>query len=58
MTEEQIELAVERQTDALDRQYMAGRLTDDAYKALLRDLDAWAEGQYRVATKSETVEGL
>lgn len=42
MTEEQIERAVERAMDWLDRRYMAGEIDGEAYADACRALDAWA----------------
>ena len=50
MTEEQIELAVERAMDRLDRQLMAGIIDQDQYDEAVRDLDAWAESRMESAT--------
>jgi Mg/Co/Ni transporter MgtE len=49
MTEEQIEAAIARKTDALDRRYLTTSLTEEEYKAALKEIDAWAEAQYRAA---------
>jgi hypothetical protein len=49
MTEDQIERAVERTTDAIDAQYMAGKLSESEYKDKLSKLDQWAEREYRFA---------
>ena len=47
MTEGQIEHAVERMFDALDRRLMAGALDQLAYDAEVKRIDAWAEAEYR-----------
>lgn len=49
MTEEQIELRVERETDRLDRQLMDGKLTQDQYDRAVYKLDQWASKQPRKA---------
>lgn len=43
MTEEQIELAVERAMDALDRRLMSSALTQAEYDAEVRKLSRWAD---------------
>lgn len=45
MTERQIEIAVEKKTDRLDRQYMSGEITTDEYHEGIKAIDAWAEQQ-------------
>lgn len=54
MTEEQIERAVERKTDALDRVFMATgtTMTQAEYNAESAKITAWAEAQYLTAIKS------
>ena len=48
MTEEQIEIRVEKMIDALDRRFTAGgSMTQDEYDAALREIDAWAAAQRR-----------
>jgi hypothetical protein len=47
MTEEQIERRVEKRTDAVDRDFMAGRLSQTEYDAAMRELTAWADREYR-----------
>ena len=47
MTEEQIERKVERATDYVDHQLMHGTYTQSEYNAKMREINAWAEGQYR-----------
>lgn len=49
MTEEQIESRVEYQMNALDRSFMAGRCTQEEYDASVKQLNQWAEQQYRRA---------
>ena len=51
MTETQIELAVERKMDSLDRQFMAGSLSEDKYNREIAKLDKWAKREYRKAQK-------
>lgn len=46
MLEHEIELWVERQTDRADRAYMAGKLTDDEYRAETARINAEAEAMY------------
>ena len=46
MTEEQIERKVERATDYIDRQFMAGIYTQTEYNRKMREISAWADGQY------------
>jgi hypothetical protein len=47
MTEEQIERAVERSMDALDRRFMEARsgFTQAAYDAQVKAIDNWAREQ-------------
>lgn len=47
MSEEQIELSVEHQTNALDRRLMRGALTQAEYDAEIRALSRWADQQIR-----------
>jgi hypothetical protein len=47
MTEEQIERAVERKMDGLDRRLMRGELTQAEYDREVCALDAWAIAQQR-----------
>jgi uncharacterized membrane protein len=51
MTEQQIEESVARKVDALDRRYLNGALTEDEYQQAIRNLDAWAEEQYRASKR-------
>jgi hypothetical protein len=45
LTEEQIELRVERMTDDIDRRFMAGLLTRESYDKEMADLARWADGK-------------
>lgn len=45
--EEYIERIVERQMDKLDLQYTKGMLTNEEYEAEIRELDIWANDEYR-----------
>jgi hypothetical protein len=45
MTEEQIERAVERRTDAHDRALMRGDIDQKDYDALMQELANWAAEQ-------------
>lgn len=47
MSEEQIELSVERTTNALDRRLMRGAITQAEYDAEMRALSRWADLQFR-----------
>lgn len=47
MTEAQIERALERKIDEVDRRYFRGLLTERQYSAELAAIDAWEEAQYR-----------
>ncbi len=51
MTEEQIERAVERITDSLDRRFMSGVISQKKYDADMKELAQWADNQYRTATR-------
>lgn len=46
MTEDQIEIIVERKTDALDSALMAGRITQSEYDSRMKELSQWADRQY------------
>lgn len=52
MTEEQIELRVEKMVDHLDRVFLSGQMSQDDYDKAMRDLNAWAEAAYRKAVRS------
>lgn len=54
MTAEQIERVVEYQTNAIDAAFMAGRTTQEEYDRKLRELDRWAEEQFRCAAPVRT----
>lgn len=45
MSEEQLELSVERITDRLDARLMAGQLSQADYDQTMRDLNHWANTQ-------------
>lgn len=47
MTEDQIELKVEREMDRLDRQLMDGKITQEQYDRAVYKLDQWASQQLR-----------
>lgn len=47
MTEEQIEIAVERRIDRLDSRYMRGEMETAEYEREVRAADAWAQARYR-----------
>ena len=49
MTEEEIERKVERFVDHVDRLYVTGTIDQAAYDGTLRDLNEWADYQYRLA---------
>jgi tellurite resistance protein len=42
VTEDQVERAVERMTDSVDRQFMAGHMTPAEYDARIKEIDRWA----------------
>lgn len=46
LTEDQIEVRVERMMDNIDRRFMAGLLSQKAYNAEVADLRRWSDGQY------------
>lgn len=50
MTEEQIERVVCSKTDRIDARYMAGKLTTEEYEAAMRELNVWADRQYRLVS--------
>ncbi len=52
MTEDQIERQVERNIDRYDAAFLAGRITQTAYDALMRDVNNWADSQYVLLTAS------
>lgn len=45
--ETEIEIAVERKIDRLDRAFMAGKLTQSEYDREVSIVDKWAMQQYR-----------
>jgi hypothetical protein len=47
MTEDQIERRVEKMTDSLDRQFLAGHISQKDYDHAMRELGQWAERQPR-----------
>lgn len=47
MTEDQIERAVERRMDVLDRHLMSGELSSERYTLAVCELDEWAAEQLR-----------
>lgn len=47
LTEEQIERAIERATDTLDRVFMSGGMTQAEYNGELQLLEQWASDAYR-----------
>ena len=54
MTENQIELLVERAIDKLDKQLMQGKITQAEYDYEVSIIDKWAEQQYQ-HNKAESV---
>ena len=56
MTEEQIEIRVEKMTDRLDAAFMSGgSMTQAEYDERIREIDAWAENEYLFVTRSAPV---
>lgn len=47
MSEAQIERAVERHMNMLDRQFLNGEMDQDTYDREVSSLDRWAMEQYR-----------
>lgn len=47
MNEDQIERAVERKIDAIDKRYMRGDLSTSAYEAEIKAVDKWAALELR-----------
>lgn len=47
MTEEQIELRVERMFDQLNKKFMSGRLTEEEYRVECKKISDWADQQYK-----------
>jgi hypothetical protein len=47
MTEDQIERAVERKTNRIDRLFMTGVINEAEYRDAINRLDGWAELQLR-----------
>jgi len=41
-----IECKVEKMTDKADRLYMRGDITINEYKAMIKDIDEWANTQF------------
>lgn len=48
MTEDQIERAVERKTDAVDALLMARKLSQAEYDSRMAEIAAWADQQYNL----------
>ena len=46
MTNDDIEIRVEKRTDGIDRRYMAGLLTTEEYNVQMEALDQWANIEY------------
>lgn len=46
MTENDIELKVEKMIDHLDRIYMAGDISNEDYEKAIRELCLWANAKY------------
>jgi hypothetical protein len=53
LTEEQIEAAVERCVDYLDRVFMKGLMSQKDYDANMRELNEWAEGKRTESERQE-----
>lgn len=53
MTEEQIERMVQRRTDAIDRRFMAGKLTQEEYDAEMAALSVEADRLYAAKARGE-----
>jgi len=47
MTLDQIEREVQHRVDAINCQYMGGKMTDEEYASLMRNIHGWAELEYR-----------
>jgi uncharacterized membrane protein len=53
-TEEEVELAVERWFDNLDRRFMAGEISREDYDRRCEQTSTWAESQYeRLALRAK-----
>ena len=50
MTEEQIEIHVEKRVDALDRAFLSSGMTQEEYDRSMREIDEWAKRQGRKST--------
>jgi hypothetical protein len=46
LTERAIELAVQRKFDRIDQWLMSGKVTQDTYDEMAREIDCWAAAQY------------
>jgi len=53
MTEDQIELRMERFVDHLDACFMARQIDRETYDKALKDLHAWAEEKYVEALRNK-----
>ena len=53
MTEDQIERQVSRRIDRYDAAFMAGRLDQSAYDALMCEVNVWADAQYVLLAASK-----
>lgn len=47
MTEDQIERIAENRMDALDRDYLKGRLDSETYDKKVAELDEWVKSEIR-----------
>jgi hypothetical protein len=55
MTEDQIERHVEKCMDRYDAGFIAGRTSQAGYDLLIRELNKWADDQYRIAARVRLV---
>jgi hypothetical protein len=47
MTEEDIEIRVERMVDRLDARFMAGEFEQEEYDAQYKQINEWAKARYK-----------
>lgn len=57
MTYDQIEYAVERKFDRLDRRLMSNELTQTQYDELAKSIAAWADAEYECAIQATALRG-
>lgn len=57
MSEDQIERHVERSIDRYDAAFLSGKIDQAAYDALMREINVWADNQYRLSAARRLTTG-